>query len=120
MTLIIGGAWQGKLDFAKEAFGITDADVFTCVDGEIDFSKRCIYGVEEFALHHPDPIGYFEAHREPWQNSIVILRDMSCGVVPLNPEERAWRQKTGRLAQYLCREAHRVSRIFCGLEQRLK
>ena len=34
MILIIGGAWQGKLDFAKEAFGITDADVFTCVDGE--------------------------------------------------------------------------------------
>ena len=120
MILIIGGAWQGKLDFAKEAFGITDADVFTCTDGEIDFSKRCIYGVEEFALHHPDPIGYFKEHREQWQNSIVILRDIFCGVVPCSEAERAWRQKTGRLAQYLSREATRVSRVFCGLEQRLK
>ena len=120
MVLIIGGVWQGKLDFAKETFGITDADVFICTDAEIDFSKRCIYSVEEFTLYHPDPIGYFEAHRERWQNSIVILRDMSCGVVPLSPEERIWRQKTGRLAQYLSREAQRVSRIFCGLEQRLK
>ena len=120
MILIIGGAWQGKLDFAKETFGITDADVFTCTDGEIDFSKRCIYRVEEFALHHPDSIGYFEAHRELWQDSVVILRDIFCGVVPCSAEERAWRQKTGRLAQYLSREAERVSRIFCGLEQRLK
>ena len=120
MILIIGGAWQGKLEFAKETFGITDADVFICTCGEIDFSKRCIYCAEEFALHHPDPIGYLDAHRALWQDSVIILRDMFCGVVPCSPEERAWRQKTGRLAQYLGREAERVSRIFCGLEQRLK
>ena len=83
-------------------------------------SKRCIYCAEEFALHHPDPIGYLDAHRALWQDSVIILRDMFCGVVPCSPEERAWRQKTGRLAQYLGREAERVSRIFCGLEQRLK
>ena len=120
MMLIIGGAWQGKLEFAKETFGLTDPDIYTCTSAEIDFSKRCIYGVEEFTLHHPDPIGYFEAHRALWQDSVIILRDMFCGVVPCNAEERAWRQKAGRLAQYLGREAERVSRIFCGLEQRLK
>ena len=48
MILIIGGAYQGKLDFAKEAFGITDAEVYTCTSGEIDFSKRCIYKLEDF------------------------------------------------------------------------
>jgi hypothetical protein len=30
MILIIGGAYQGKLDFAKEAFGRIDSDVHTC------------------------------------------------------------------------------------------
>ena len=39
MILIIGGAYQGKLDFAKEAFGITDSDVYICDTGEIDFSS---------------------------------------------------------------------------------
>ena len=48
MTLIIGGAYQGKLDFAKETFGIADSDVYICGTGEIDFSKRCIYKIEEF------------------------------------------------------------------------
>ena len=120
MILIIGGAYQGKLDFAKEAFGITDSDVHICDAGDIDFSKRCIYKIEEFTYTHPDPIGYFQAHREQWQDSILILQDIFCGVVPMGAENRAWRQKTGRLSQYLSREATQVSRIFCGLEQRLK
>ena len=120
MILIIGGAYQGKLTFAKETFGITAADVQTCDGGEIDFSKRCIYKIEEFTCGHPDPIGYFQAHREEWKNSILICEDIFCGVVPLGAENRAWRQNTGRLVQYLSKEANRVSRIFCGLEQRLK
>ena len=120
MILIIGGAYQGKLDYAKSAFQITDGEVFTCCCGEIDFSKRCIYKIEEFTYNHPDPVGYFQAHREQWQDRILILQDIFCGVVPMGAENRAWRQKTGRLAQYLSREAAQVNRIFCGLEQRLK
>ena len=120
MILMIGGAYQGKLTFAKETFDISDADVYVCCGGEIDFSRRCIYKIEEFTLHHSDPIGYFEANREKWQDSILILQDIFCGVVPMGGENRAWRQRTGRLAQYLSWEAAQVSRIFCGLEQRLK
>lgn len=120
MILIIGGAHQGKLDFAKDAFGITDEDVFPCGAGEIDFSRRCIYKIEEFVYSNPDALEYFKSHREQWQDSILILQDIFCGVVPMGAETRAWRQNTGRLAQYLSREAAQVSRIFCGLEQRLK
>ena len=120
MIFVIGGAYQGKLDFAKETFGIGEEEIYTCMAGEIDFSKRCIYGIEEFSFEHPDPIRYFESHRDSWQDSILICRDIFCGVVPIGAENRAWRQKTGRLCQYLASEASRVSRIFCGLEQRLK
>ena len=120
MILIIGGAYQGKLDFAKETFGIADVDVYTCSAGEIDFSKRCINKLEEFTAHCDDPIGYFESHWEEWQDSILIMQDIFCGVVPMGAENRAWRQRTGKLAQYLSRGAKQVSRIFCGLEQRLK
>jgi len=120
MVLIIGGAYQGKLDFAKNCFGITQEDIHTCTAGQIDFSKRCIYRIEEFAFGHPDPVGWFQAHREDWQDSILICEDIFCGVVPMGAENRAWRQNTGRLCQYLAKEATQVSRIFCGLEQRLK
>ena len=120
MILIFGGAYQGKLDFAKEAFDLTDADIHICDRGEIDFSKRCIYGIEEFTWGHPDPAAYFREPRKEWDDSMLILRDVFCGVVPMEAETRLWRQKTGRRAQYLSKEANQVSRIFCGLEQRLK
>ena len=120
MILVFGGVYQGKIDFVKNTFGITDNDVYTCVESDIDFSKRCIYKIEEFTYGHPDPVGYFREHRDQWQNSILIMQDIFCGVVPMGAENRAWRQRTGRLAQYLSKEASQVSRIFCGLEQRLK
>jgi adenosyl cobinamide kinase/adenosyl cobinamide phosphate guanylyltransferase len=124
MIFIIGGAYQGKTDFAREAFALTDADIYTCTGEEPDFSHRCIDNLENFTLactqQGSDPTDYFRAHRAEWENCIFICRDMFCGVVPLDAQTRAWRQDTGRLTQYLSREAERVSRIFCGLEQRLK
>ncbi len=124
MNLIIGGAYQGKLDFAKSAYDYQPEDIFTCSGGEIDFSTGCIDHVEEFVLacvkEEKDPIAYFKAHKDKWQDSTLICQDIFCGVVPLGAEMRAWRQNTGLLCQYLSNEASRVSRIFCGLEQRLK
>ncbi len=124
MVLIIGGAYQGKLDFAKAAFTLSEDDIFTCNGPEIDFSKRCINSIEEFSLacirYGTDPSEYFKAHKAAWKNSILICEDIFCGVVPMGAEMRTWRQATGRLYQYLSREAAEVSRIFCGLEQKLK
>ena len=122
MVLIIGGAYQGKLDFAKEHFDIQG--VFSCEGPEIDFSKNCICNLEKFSLacvrNGMEPADYLKEHRDQWRDVVFICRDIFCGVVPMGAENRAWRQATGRMVQYLSREADRVSRIFCGLEQRLK
>ena len=124
MNLIIGGAYQGKRSFAKEAFGLQDADLYPCHGSEIDFSYPCIDRLEEFTLacvrEEKDPIAIFRAHAEAWADSTLICQDIFCGVVPMEAELRKWRNVTGQLCQYLSRDARRVSRIFCGLEQRLK
>ena len=124
MKLIIGGAYQGKLDFAMDVFSLQPDQVYTCGGTQIDFSKKCIDKLEEFTFacvkEQADPVSYFRENRELWQDSILICQDMSCGVVPLGAEMRQWRQETGLLCQYLSREAESVHRIFCGLEQRLK
>lgn len=151
MILLIGGAYQGKLDYARECWHLTEDDIFTCHTSEtataseptaatdtaaahmdfpdlhknhIDFTKRCINQIEEFTLScvrsHVDSVEYFRSHRQEWADSILICQDIFCGVVPLGAEMRAWRNETGRLCQYLSKEAAQVSRIFCGLEQRLK
>jgi len=132
MDLIIGGAYQGKLDCAKRTFGLKDGDVYTCTERDgIAFGARCIDKLEEFTLwcvrqNEQDPerkleaAGLFREHREEWRDSVLICADIFCGVVPLGADMRAWRDMTGRLCAYLAGEADTVTRVFCGLEQRLK
>lgn len=124
MKLIIGGAFQGKREFAKDAFSLSEVDIFTCSGEDIDFSRPCIDKIEEFTYaclaSGREPLDYFRENREKWQDSILICQDIFCGVVPLGADLRKWRNETGRLCQYLSQEAEQVSRIFCGLEQRLK
>lgn len=124
MILIIGGAYQGKLAYAQEKLGVAREDVYFCQGDAIDFSKPCVYGIEEFTWACTqtgvDPIAYFARHQAQWQQAVLICQDIFCGVVPMDDRQRQWRQETARLCQYLAGQARQVSRMFCGLEQRLK
>ena len=125
MEFIIGGAYQGKLAYAKDKYALKDGEIFTCTEEkEIAFGARCIYNVQEYTLYCVknglDATEVFRTHRDEWENSVLICEDIFCGVVPLGKELRAWREMTGRLCAYLSSEAKSVTRIFCGLEQRLK
>ena len=125
MDLIIGGAYQGKLALAKNKYGLADTDIATCSEASgIRFGARCIDKLEEFTLwcvrNEKDATEIFRAHRGEWKKSILICQDIFCGVVPMGAEERLWREMTGRLCANLSSEADTVTRVFCGLEQKLK
>ena len=124
MHLIIGGAYQGKRRFAEERFGLKPEDIFTCTGEDPDFSYKCLDHLEEFTLScvkgGRDSVAYFRENREGWKDSVLILGDISAGVVPMDAELRAWREENGRLGRYLGEQAESVHRLFCGLEQRLK
>ena len=53
-------------------------------------------------------------------DKILLCEDISCGVVPIDPEQRAWREAVGRMNAMLAARAERVTRIFCGLPMELK
>lgn len=120
MILVIGGAYQGKLEFVKRKYALDSKDVFFCSGNIIDFDKKCIYALENFTSSELNPLSYFKSNHDKWQNSIIVCRDIFCGIVPLSADDRAWRRRTGELMQFLAEEAEYVSRIFCGLEQKLK
>ena len=126
MIFIIGGSYQGKREYALEKFGLSDSDVFVCTDEakEIDFTKRVIAHIEQFALgcvkRGEEPKNYWQAHMNSLADSILISDDVSCGVVPIDAVIRAWREATGRANNYLAREADQVIRVFCGLGQVIK
>ncbi len=125
MEFIIGGAYQGKLDNALKKYNLTENEIFTCTEEHgIEFGARCIYKIEEFTLwcvrNGKDATEIFKENRNKWADSVLICQDIFCGVVPLGADMRAWRDMTGRLCAYLSEEAASVTRMFCGLEQRLK
>ncbi len=121
MHLIFGGAYQGKLDYARERYQIKEEDIFRCSKEEkgaaepaIDFTKKVICGLEDFIL------SCVQRGIEAREYLVFICTDISSGVVPCDEELRAWREMVGRTLIYLGKEAEEVTRIFCGLPQKIK
>lgn len=124
MILILGGAYQGKKDYAMERYSLSADDVFTCSGTQIDFTKPCIYALEAFTFaciqENIDPVEFMKTNQKIIQNTIFVCQDIFCGVVPMERQLRLWRDTTGKLCQYLSSQSEEVFRIYCGLEQRLK
>ena len=112
MTLIIGGAAQGKLDYVLQKTGYDQSQV--AHTPEEARTLPIFDGVElwpdldEEALLAANP------------DIILICDEVGCGVVPMNPAQRTWREQVGRLCCRLARRAERVERMFCGLPMTLK
>ena len=112
MILVIGGAGQGKLDYVLQKTGYTPDQVAHTPE---EAETRPVFGglegwpdLNEEALLAVNP------------DIILICDEVGCGVVPVEREQRAWREQVGRLCCRLAARAERVERIFCGLPMVLK
>ena len=54
------------------------------------------------------------------QREVIICTEVGAGVVPIDPEERAFRESAGSLAVALADRAACVVRVVCGIPQVLK
>lgn len=122
MELIFGGAYQGKTQYAAEKYDLKDEEIFTCAGRTLDNAARCICHLEHFAKACMDE--GLDAREEFEQQApaavCLITDDISCGIVPLDDKERAWREASGRLLSFLAKRADTVTRIFCGLPLEVK
>lgn len=119
MDLIIGGAYQGKLDYAKFAFGIKEEDISVCTPKkEPDFTRRCLVHYEEYVRY------CMENEKEICpsfrEDAVIVAEDIFCGVVSTDEKIRAWREQTGRVLTALAFQADTVTRVFCGLPLQMK
>ena len=125
MELIIGGAYQGKLEYAAKTYNLKETDIYVCAeDTAVDLDKKCVYGIEEFVMYclkrGLSAREILEENREKWENSVFICREIFSGVVPVDVLLRTWRDETGRVLTWLSKEAASVTRLFCGIPQKLK
>ena len=125
MVLIFGGSYQGKLEFAKEKFSVTDEDIFVCTqENQIDWSKKVLCDMDQAFLRHvregKESREVIAEHLDELKDKILIVNDISQGIVPMERELRDWREMTGRAMLYLSKEADEVYRVFCGLGSKIK
>lgn len=114
MKLVIGGFAQGKLEYVK-ANMLKDKSDVVINDFHLHIRKylqegkdadRLYEEVTDFIKEHPD--------------TIIICDEIGNGIVPVDPFEREYREKTGRLLIELAKQADKVVRVTCGIGQRIK
>ena len=116
MKLVIGGAFQGKLTWALRHYGLTMEDVCDLAVSPPEAGKKCYCHLEALSRREADIAPYLPL----FQDAVVICREVSSGIVPMDGQERAWRERHGILMQGLAARASRVTRVFCGLTEELK
>lgn len=122
MRLIIGGAGQGKLDYALQAYGYATGDVAQTFS---EAGNRAIFtefqqAVKTVMSRGEDPQALTAALLRENPEVIILCDEVGCGVVPIDRSERLWRETVGRLCCALAREAITVERVFCGIPMVLK
>lgn len=129
MILVIGGAYQGKLEFAKELWKERQngRNAVSFADGRSDscekaWNAQIIYGFHHFAERMTEEeihefIGDI-TNKNP--ASIIIMNEVGYGIVPADPKERAYREAAGHAGQRLAKEAKEIYRVVCGIGTKIK
>ncbi|MCR5808871.1 MAG: bifunctional adenosylcobinamide kinase/adenosylcobinamide-phosphate guanylyltransferase [Clostridiales bacterium] len=124
MDLIIGGAYQGKLNYAVNKYGFSKEALFDLSAGFPDKDRACFYHLEALtrraAAEGLSPDEIVKSLLPHIKNAVVISREVGCGIVPTDKAERLFRETHGAVLRKLAEKADSVTRIFCGLEERLK
>lgn len=149
MRLIIGGAYQGKLTYAKKAY----PDIKEWTDGAAcpleallscegmyhfeEYIKRMLSGAfsrqtfmqksgqkesQELCMGTSQTSGEALILDMLRRNPEVVLisREIGYGLVPVDAFERQYRETTGRICTRIAAEASRVDRVICGIVQTIK
>lgn len=128
MILIIGGAWQGKLEFARELAGKRGIPLKVS-EGKTDSlesaeSSSIIHDFHEYIkriLEAGDSVEDFISSLERNNpEAIIISNELGCGIVPMEPEDRTWREEAGRASVRVAKASKEVYRLVCGIATRIK
>ena len=110
MILVVGGSYQGKTEYARNTF--PNAKFFN--QTHLFIKKRLSEGKGEAAI--------LSEIREAVNDGlwIVIADEIGNGVVPMDDEDRRWRDISGRILIQLAKDATEVHRVVMGIGQRIK
>lgn len=132
MELYIGGYAQGKLDYVMKKlhnrqFFVADGDN---KDVLLELSKAkadtqvVFYHFHSWIRQLIEPKKDAEKETERLIHSYpgiwIISDEVGNGIVPMDPFEREYRERLGRILIRIASESCHVERIICGLGQTIK
>jgi len=124
MIFVFGGIYQGKLDYVKENYEVTQ--VIDCKNQDPQsFSEGTVLtNFEQFINtmleKDIDPVKYIKDNIYKFKEVIIIGNEIGLGVVPMKKEDRILRDNVGFIYQILSKEAKSVVRVWNGLPMRIK
>lgn len=121
MWLISGGAYQGKLEYALTLTGRNEkeaADGMTCSLQELyekPLVNRFHLWIDRMLKEEQDVNTLVDQIVAQNPNIVIIVDELGCGIVPMEPYDRKYRELTGRICCRLAKEAEEVHRVICGI-----
>lgn len=137
MKMVVGGAYQGKLSWAREHLWKTyrhsieneKENLEEWIDGD-KCDKEGIYRCAGIYHFHKYIARFLNAEDLPKDfakdllkknpDLIIVTEEIGYGIVPLDPGERSYREQVGRVCTGLASEAEEVYRVICGIGVRIK
>ena len=109
MKLYVGGVCQGQEEMARsenpgcEVFADFHETIRSTVLQDVQEPREF---AQRFCERHPD--------------AVVVANEVGAGVVPMNREDRAFREAVGRALCVIAQKAESVTRCVCGIGVRIK
>ena len=120
IRLYIGGAGHGQAELAEKETGKKPVQ---CTPDE---ALKCP-AIDKFHLitrqilsQGGSPQEYARKLLKSNPDAVICSDEIGCGIHPLAQEERIWREETGRALCILAEGAGTVTRVICGIGQRIK
>ena len=124
MEMIIGGAYQGKADYAKAQFPDVDWKFGGEITEEELLKAAGVLGLQEYirkALKAGEDLtGLAEKLAQQDPDVILVSEEVGYGIVPADAFERQYREAVGRMCTALAAKSRRVTRVVCGIGTVLK
>lgn len=130
MKLVVGGAHQGKTEYAVKQLGIDSRHILQAGEAKnleavleaLHTNKAAVQCVSEFHLlvryaveHALDIHALVEQMLSAHPDIVVLMDEVGCGIIPMEKEERIYREQVGRAGCLLARQACQVIRVVCGI-----
>ncbi|MBD7912990.1 MULTISPECIES: bifunctional adenosylcobinamide kinase/adenosylcobinamide-phosphate guanylyltransferase [Clostridium] len=129
MIFIIGGEFQGKLQYTLDLTGFDESNVADGLKDKIEdfFEKPIIYNFHLLIRRLLEEKKDIESIKDIVRNIIkenpevvIISNEIGYGIVPIEKFHREYREATGRICCEVAKNAKEVHRVVCGIGNIIK